>query len=68
MNKVLVRLTGLILVVVAVGLIIRVIKIEDEKELIIFTDYVFILTIALISLMLGVGFLITKISEDDNKK
>ena len=68
MNKALVKLTGLILVAVSIGLIIRLIKIEDAEELVIFSSYLFIIAMAIITLLFGVMILISNVNEDDNKK
>lgn len=68
MSKALVKLTGLITIAVSIGLIIRLIKTEDAEELVIFSSYLFIITIAIISALFGIMLLISKVTEDDNKK
>lgn len=69
MNKALVKLTGLITITVSIGLIIRLIKTEDAEELVIFSSYLFIITIAIISALFGIMLLVSNVNEeDDNKK
>lgn len=69
MSKALVKLTGLITIAVSIGLIIRLIKTDDAEELVIFSSYLFIITIAIISALFGIMLLISKVTEeDDNKK
>ena len=68
MSKVLVRLTGLILVVVSILLIVKLMVIKYEEDLLIFASEVMIIAISIISALFGIIFLVSKVTEDDNKK
>ena len=62
-DKILVKLTGLLLVAVSILLVIQLIVINDDYDLLVFASRVVIITIAVISLILGIAFLIAKVSK-----
>ena len=63
LDKILVKLLGLVLVVLSITIVVKLIMIEYDEDLIILANYLFIITITLISSVLGVGFLFAKVSK-----
>lgn len=62
-DKILVKLTGLLLVAVSILLVIQLIVINDDYDLLVFASRVVIITIVVISLILGIAFLMAKVSK-----
>ena len=62
-DKILVKLTGLLLVAVSITLIVKLILIESDYDLVALASYVFLITIIIITFMLGIAFLIAKVSK-----
>ena len=62
-DKILVKLTGLLLIAVGILLVVQLILIESDYDLLAFASRVVVITIAIISLMLGIAFLIAKVSK-----
>jgi uncharacterized membrane protein len=67
-DKILLKLMGLLLVAVSILLVVRLIIIRDEDDLIIFASQVLIITVATITLILGIAFLGAKISKKKTKE
>ncbi len=63
LEKILVKSSGLVLVVLSITIVVKLIMIEYDEDLIILANYLFITTIALISLVLGVALLLAKVSK-----
>jgi hypothetical protein len=63
LEKILVKLAGLVLVIVSIVLAIQLIIIRDEEDLIIFASRVLIITIATVSAILGIAFLVAKVNK-----
>jgi len=62
-DKILVKITGLLLVAVSILLVIQLIVINDDYDLLVFASRVVIITIVIISLILGIAFLMAKVSK-----
>ena len=62
-DKILVKLTGLLLVAVSITLIVKLILIESDYDLLALASYVFLITIIIITLILGIAFLMAKVSK-----
>ena len=62
-DKILVKLTGLLLVAVSIILIVKLILIENDYDLVALASYVFLITIIIITLILGIAFLMAKVSK-----
>lgn len=62
-EKILVKLAGLLLVAVGIFLIIKLILIENYDDLVVLASYVFLVTIVIITLVLGIAFLTAKVSK-----
>lgn len=67
LDKILVKLTGLALVAVSITLVISLILIKDDYDLVVLASYVFLITIIIITLILGVAFLMAKVSKKTTK-
>lgn len=67
LEKILVKSLGLVLVVLSITIVVKLIMIEYDEDLIILANYLFIITIALISSVLGVGFLLAKVSKNNRR-
>ena len=78
-DKILVKSLGLLLIAVSIILIVKLILTENDYDLVALASYVFLITIIIITLILGIAFLIAKVSkkttievveveEDVNKK
>lgn len=63
LEKILVKVLGLVLVVLSITIVVKLIMIECDEDLIILANYLFIITITLISSVLGVAFLFAKVSK-----
>ena len=59
---------GLLLVAVSILLVVRLIIIRDEEDLIIFASQVLIITVATVSLILGIAFLGAKVNKKKTKE
>lgn len=63
-EKILIKILGLLLITVSIILIVKLILIGDYYEdLLILASYVFLITIITITLILGVTFLMAKVSK-----
>lgn len=62
-DKILVKLTGLLLVAASITLIVKLILIDSDYDLVALASYVFLITIIIITLILGITFLIAKVSK-----
>lgn len=62
-DKILLKIMGLVLVAVSILLVVNLIIIRDEEDLIIFAGRVLIITIAIVSLILGIAFLVAKVNR-----
>ena len=63
-EKILIKILGLLLIGVSIILIVKLILIGDYYEdLIILASYVFLITIIIITLILGIAFLMAKVSK-----
>ncbi len=67
-DKILLKLMGLLLVAVSILLVVRLIIIRDEDDLIIFASQVLIITVATVSLILGIAFLGAKVNKKKTKE
>jgi len=67
-DKILLKLMGLLLVAVSILLVVRLIIIRDEEDLIIFASQVLIITVATVSLILGIAFLGAKVNKKKTKE
>ena len=63
LEKILLKIMGLVLVAVAILLVVQLIIIRDEEDLIIFASRVLIITIATVSSVLGIAFLGAKVNK-----
>lgn len=66
-DKILVKITGLALVAVSIALIVKLILIESDYDLVALASYVFLITIIIITLILGIAFLMAKVSKKTTK-
>ena len=64
LDKILVKLTGLILFAAGIYLLVQLIIIKDDYDLIIIlASYTFLITMIIILLILGIAFLIAKVNK-----
>lgn len=66
-DKILVKLLGLLLVTASILLVVKLIIIENDSDLLVFASIVIVTTIAIISLILGIAFLMAKVSKKTTK-
>lgn len=66
-DKILVKITGLALVAVSITLIVKLILIESDYDLVALASYVFLMTVIIITLILGLSFLSAKVSKKTTK-
>ena len=62
-DKILVKSLGLLLIAVSIILIVKLIMTENDYDLVALASYVFLITIIIITLILGIAFLIAKVSK-----
>ena len=81
-DKILVKITGALLTIISILLTVLLIIFESDYDLMVLASYVFIITMIVITLMLGISFLTAKVkktiqviedereiqNEQDNKK
>lgn len=65
LEKILVKVLGLVLVVLSITIVVKLIMIECDEDLIILANYLFIITIVLISSVLGIAFLLAKVNKNN---
>ena len=63
LDKILLKIMGLVLVAISIILVINLIIIRDEEDLIIFASRVLIITVATVSAILGIAFLVAKVNR-----
>lgn len=62
-DKILVKILGLLLIAVSIILIVKLIMTENDYDLVALASYVFLITIMIITMILGIAFLIAKVSK-----
>ena len=62
-DKILVKSLGLLLIAVSIILIVKLILTENDYDLVVLASYVFLITIIIITLILGIAFLLAKVSK-----
>ena len=63
LEKIFLKLMGLVLVAVSIILVVNLIIIRDEEELIILASRVLIITVVTVSSILGIAFLGAKVNK-----
>ena len=63
LEKILLKIMGLVLVAISIILVVNLIIIKDEEDLIIFTSRALLIIMATVSAILGIAFLGAKISK-----
>lgn len=67
-EKITLKIMGLVLVAISIILVVNLIIIKDEEDLIIFTSRALLITIATVSAILGIVFLVAKVSKNTTIK
>ena len=68
LNKILVKITGVILMIISIALVVLLIRYESDYDIMFLASLVFILTMIVITFILGIEFLLAKVKKKTTDK